>query len=105
MNAQVLKYAKTVYQLEKGLPPNGVVPKLKVKVEDMKDKVRYASCRFTCAYIVVLLFHTWADYVSCMINCTTRRDVKYKLGLMLVILLYSWKFGGEVNDNMPLQPI
>ena len=39
MNAQVLKYAKTVYQLEKGLPPNGVVPKLKVKVEDMKDKV------------------------------------------------------------------
>ena len=39
VNAQVLKYAKTVYQLEKGLPPNGVVPKLKVKVEDMKDKV------------------------------------------------------------------
>ena len=39
VNAQVLKYAKTVYQLEKGLPPNGVVPNLKVKVEDMKDKV------------------------------------------------------------------
>ena len=39
MNAQVVKYAKTVYQLEKGLPPNGVVPQLKVKVESMKDKV------------------------------------------------------------------
>ena len=39
VNAQVVKYAKTVYQLEKGLPPNGVVPRLKVKVEDMKDKV------------------------------------------------------------------
>lgn len=39
MNTQVLKYAKTVYQLEKGLPPNGVVPLLKAKVEDMKDKV------------------------------------------------------------------
>ena len=39
LNTQVLKYAKTVYQLEKGLPPNGVVPKLKAKVEDMKDKV------------------------------------------------------------------
>ena len=47
MNAQVLKYAKTVYQLEKGLPPNGVVPKLKVKVEDMKDKVDYALCAHT----------------------------------------------------------
>ena len=39
VNAQVLKYAKTIYQLEKGLPPNGVVPRLKTKVEDMKDKV------------------------------------------------------------------
>ena len=39
LNGQVLKYAKTVYQLEKGLPPNAVVPKLKEKVEDMKDKV------------------------------------------------------------------
>lgn len=39
LNGQVLKYTKTVYQLEKGLPPNGVVPKLKGKVEDMKDKV------------------------------------------------------------------
>ena len=39
LNGQVLKYAKTIYQLEKGLPPNAVVPKLKEKVEDMKDKV------------------------------------------------------------------
>ena len=35
----MLKYAKSVYQLEKGLPPNGVVPVLKAKVEEMKDKV------------------------------------------------------------------
>ena len=40
VNGQVLKYAKSVYQLEKGLPPNGVVPVLKAKVEEMKDKVR-----------------------------------------------------------------
>ena len=39
VNGQVLKYAKSVYQLEKGLPPNGVVPVLKAKVEEMKDKV------------------------------------------------------------------
>lgn len=64
MNAQVLKYAKTVYQLEKGLPPNGVVPKLKVKVEDMKDKVLYD--------IVALLFHILTEYVLCMI--TTSRS-------------------------------
>ena len=43
MNGQVLKYAKSVYQLEKGLPPNGVVPVLKAKVEEMKDKVRMVA--------------------------------------------------------------
>lgn len=43
MNGQVMKYAKTVYQLEKGLPPNGVVPTLKAKVEDMKEKVCNSS--------------------------------------------------------------
>ena len=39
LNATVMKYVKTVYQLEKGLPPNSVVPKLKEKVELMRDKV------------------------------------------------------------------
>lgn len=34
-----MKYVKSVYQLDKGLPPNNVVPKLKEKVEDMRDKV------------------------------------------------------------------
>ena len=40
MATQVTKYAKMVYQFEKGLPPNEVVPALKYKVEDMKDKVQ-----------------------------------------------------------------
>ena len=39
VSAQVLKYAKGVYQMEKGLPPNGVVPALKAKVEEMREKV------------------------------------------------------------------
>lgn len=39
MSAQVLKYAKSVYQMEKGLPPNGAVPALKAKVEEMREKV------------------------------------------------------------------
>ncbi|XP_025054886.1 dynein heavy chain 6, axonemal [Alligator sinensis] len=39
LNSQVSKYAKFVNQLEKGLPPNNIVPQLKEKVENMKDKV------------------------------------------------------------------
>lgn len=39
VHAQVTKFVKTVYQLEKGLPPNNVVPKLKKKVEAMKEKM------------------------------------------------------------------
>ena len=39
MNTTVVKYGKTVYQLEKGLPPNNAVPKLRQKLEEMKDKL------------------------------------------------------------------
>ncbi|XP_036606051.1 dynein heavy chain 6, axonemal [Trichosurus vulpecula] len=39
LNSQVSKYAKFVNQLEKGLPPNNVVPQLKFKVEMMKEKL------------------------------------------------------------------
>lgn len=43
LNSQVTKYAKFVTQLEKGLPPNNVVPQLKYKVERMKEKVSQAD--------------------------------------------------------------
>uniref|UniRef100_I3MYF0 Dynein axonemal heavy chain 6 n=1 Tax=Ictidomys tridecemlineatus TaxID=43179 RepID=I3MYF0_ICTTR len=39
LNSQVSKYAKIVSQLEKGLPPNNVVPQIKSKVEKMKEKL------------------------------------------------------------------
>ncbi|XP_005385504.1 PREDICTED: dynein heavy chain 6, axonemal [Chinchilla lanigera] len=39
LNTQVTKYAKFVTQLEKGLPPNNVVPQLKSNVEKMKEKL------------------------------------------------------------------
>ena len=39
MNSTTMKYAKSVMQLEKGLPPNNVVPKLKEKVETMRERV------------------------------------------------------------------
>ena len=41
---KVQKYAKSVFSMEKSLPPNGVVPKLKQKVEIMKDKVPVIAC-------------------------------------------------------------
>ncbi|XP_067839723.1 dynein axonemal heavy chain 6 [Heptranchias perlo] len=39
LNAEVAKYSKFVNQLEKGLPPNTVVAKLKDNVEQMKQKL------------------------------------------------------------------
>lgn len=39
VGALVTKYVKMVTQLEKGLPPNGVVPKLKAKVKNMQEKM------------------------------------------------------------------
>ncbi|XP_050398729.1 dynein axonemal heavy chain 6 [Patella vulgata] len=39
MNTTTTKYSKSVLQLEKGLPPNGVVPKLKGKVEVMRERM------------------------------------------------------------------
>ena len=39
LSGHVARYGKSVHQLEKGLPPNHVVPKLKEKVEAMREKV------------------------------------------------------------------
>jgi dynein heavy chain len=39
LNQIVNKYSKNVYQIEKGLPPNNLTPKLKQKVEEMRAKM------------------------------------------------------------------
>ncbi|XP_078448652.1 dynein axonemal heavy chain 6 [Lampetra planeri] len=39
LNSEVAKYAKIINQLEKGLPPNNVVPLLKKKVEFIREKL------------------------------------------------------------------
>ncbi|KAG9342632.1 hypothetical protein JZ751_016069 [Albula glossodonta] len=39
LNTQVMRFVKCVTQLEKGLPPNTVVPWLKEQVEDMREKL------------------------------------------------------------------
>ena len=41
LSNQVMKYHKTVIQLEKGLPPNAVVPQLRSKVDKMRHKVTH----------------------------------------------------------------
>lgn len=45
---QVNKFAKYVSQLEKGLPPNNVVPCVRENVESMREKV-----------LIPLLFHRY----------------------------------------------
>ena len=44
---QVMKYHKVVLQLEKGLPPNAVVPQLRGKVDKMRQKVRFLNYKLT----------------------------------------------------------
>ncbi|CAF0752073.1 unnamed protein product [Brachionus calyciflorus] len=39
LNQIVNKYSKNVYQVEKGLPPNNLVPLLKQRVEEMRNKM------------------------------------------------------------------
>ena len=39
MGGQVTRYSKTTFQLDKGLPPNQIVPQLKAKVSQMKEKM------------------------------------------------------------------
>ena len=39
LNGIVNKYGKNVYQIEKGLPPNTLLPKLKERVEAMRNKM------------------------------------------------------------------
>ena len=43
-SSQVIKYGKYVNQLEKGLPPNNAVPRLKEKVEVMRQRVGMILC-------------------------------------------------------------
>ena len=57
LTSTTMKYAKSVYQLEKGLPPNGVVPLLKGRVENMRDKVSGTVRDKIRVDIVFLLFY------------------------------------------------
>ena len=53
LTGTVNKYVKYVYQLERGLPPNQLVPVLKEKVESLRAKVCKGSERFYLNWIIV----------------------------------------------------
>ena len=75
LSNQVLKYAKTVMQLEKGLPPNSVVPILKDKVEGMRHKVNDTN-------IPVLLFHNTINTVFSQLTAFFEIWKKFKINII-----------------------
>ena len=62
MSGVTMRYNKTVYQLEKGLPPNGVVPKLKQRVDSMKDKVVIVLCVFHQHLMISVVIFSHRQY-------------------------------------------
>uniref|UniRef100_A0A8C4FET8 Dynein axonemal heavy chain 6 n=1 Tax=Catagonus wagneri TaxID=51154 RepID=A0A8C4FET8_9CETA len=92
LNSQVSKYAKFVNQLEKGLPPNSVVPQLKTKVEKMKEKL---------PVIIDLRNPTlkprhWAAIEQTV--DTTLVDLDVPLTLDKLSELHVFDFGQEIQD-------
>lgn len=62
MNLLTAKYMKNITQLEKGLPKNLIVPKLKDSVELMKDKVNINDyITFTLCKMILLLLASCGD--------------------------------------------
>ena len=51
LSATTTRFFKSVMQLEKGLPPNNVVPTLKEKVENMKNKVSRQILQAHCWFL------------------------------------------------------
>ncbi|XP_072807660.1 dynein axonemal heavy chain 6 isoform X4 [Vicugna pacos] len=92
LNSQVSKYAKFVTQLEKGLPPNSVVPQLKLKVEKMKEKL---------PVIVDLRNPTLKPRHWAAIEQTvdaTLVDLDVSLTLEKLTELHVFDFGQEIQD-------
>ncbi|KAM9330540.1 dynein axonemal heavy chain 6 [Gastrophryne carolinensis] len=92
LNSSVLKYAKFVNQLEKGLPPNNVVPHLKEKVENMKEKVPViTNLRNPC-----LKPRHWAELEQ-SINATLI-DPDAPLSLGKLTEMGAFEFGQAIQD-------
>ncbi|KAM4706665.1 dynein axonemal heavy chain 6 [Discoglossus pictus] len=92
LNSLVLKYAKFVNQLDKGLPPNNVVPQLKEKVEKMKEKVPVIiDLRNPC-----LKSRHWA-VLEGLIHATLV-DTEEPLSLDRLIQLQAFDYAQEIQE-------
>uniref|UniRef100_A0A4X2L0J5 Dynein axonemal heavy chain 6 n=1 Tax=Vombatus ursinus TaxID=29139 RepID=A0A4X2L0J5_VOMUR len=92
LNSQVSKYSKFVNQLEKGLPPNNVVPQLKAKVEMMKEKLPV----ITDLRNPFLKPRHWAAIEQ--IVDVTLVDPENPLTLQRLITINVFEFGQEIQD-------
>ncbi|XP_015279206.1 PREDICTED: dynein heavy chain 6, axonemal [Gekko japonicus] len=92
LNSQVSKYAKYVSQLEKGLPPNSVVPRLKEKVERMKEKLPV----ITDLRNPFLKPRHWA--ILEQVIGATLVDVENPLTLEKLVQINAFEYGQEIQD-------
>nr|XP_036867942.1 dynein heavy chain 6, axonemal [Manis javanica] len=92
LNSQVSKYAKFVTQLEKGLPPNSVVPQLKQKVEKMKEKLPV----ITDLRNPTLKPRHW-EAIEQTVDATLV-DLEIPLTLERLFQLHVFDFGQEIQD-------
>eukprot|EP00112_Aurelia_sp_Birch-Aquarium-sp1_P026161 Seg91.5 transcript_id=Seg91.5/GoldUCD/mRNA.D3Y31 product="Dynein heavy chain 6 axonemal" protein_id=Seg91.5/GoldUCD/D3Y31 len=80
LNAEVMKYVKDVLRLEKGLPPNGVVPILKEKVDNMRVKLPVVTDLRNPS----LKQRHW-DAIEHVVNHVFQEDEPITLGLLVNI--------------------
>ncbi|CAM5115591.1 unnamed protein product [Eretmochelys imbricata] len=92
LNSQVSKYAKFVNQLEKGLPPNNIVPRLKGNVEKMREKLPV----ITDLRNPFLKPRHWA-VLEQIVNAQLV-DVEYPLSLARLVELSAFDFSQEIQD-------
>ena len=56
LSSTVGRFGKSVHQLEKGLPSNHVVPKLKERVEGMREKVHITMPCSPSHFMLIYIF-------------------------------------------------
>ncbi|XP_030047949.1 dynein axonemal heavy chain 6 [Microcaecilia unicolor] len=92
LSSQVVKYAKFVNQLEKGLPTNNVVPRLKEKVDMMKEKLPV----ITDLRNPFLKPRHWT-VLEQTINATLM-DIEHSLTLEKLIEIRAFDFAENIQD-------
>ena len=73
MNQITMKFAKNVMQLEKGLPPNGVVPILKEKVDQMRERVSH-KLLLSFFFCISFWYCDWVKPWACLLYTSDAAD-------------------------------